>query len=103
MRRIIAGILVAAATVFAGAGAAYAAEGYRGDKVNGCQAYIQGTAAWTNCASTTKAGQLATKAWCTAQPTRTGKWLGVSKGAYISGGSWVECTFNVHSGQTLWQ
>lgn len=103
MRRIIAGFLVAAATVFAGAGAAYAESGYRGDKVNGCQAYIQGTAAWTNCTSTTKAGQLATKAWCTAQPTRSGSWVMVSNGATKYDLSTTGCHFNVHTAQTLWQ
>ncbi|MBC3186802.1 hypothetical protein H7347_09530 [Corynebacterium sp. zg-331] len=95
-------LAVATAAAFL-APTAYAAQGYRGNKVNGCQAYIDGSDAWTNCRPSTKSGQLATKVWCTAQPTRVSDWAYVGNGSNVSSIAKVGCTFNVHSGQTLWQ
>lgn len=99
----ISAILVALALCIGTAGTAMAATGYRGTSVNGCQAYISGSNAWTNCSGAKKTGQVATKAWCTSQPTRISSWSSISKNSSATGLASVGCTFNVHSGQTLWQ
>ena len=102
-KKIFSAALAAATTLSFIAPATFAAEGYRGGKSHGCQAYIHGTNAWTNCSPATKSGQVATKAWCTAQPTRLSRWSYVGKGANVTQIALVGCTVNVHSAQTIWQ
>lgn len=77
-----------------------AATGYRGDTNNNCRAYIDGSNAWTNCFGATATKTMRTKAWCTAQPTRYGRWVEVRKGTHINYISPVGCTFNVHTATT---
>lgn len=84
-------------------GTAFAAEGYRGSNVYGCQAYISGSKAWTNCRPATRSFEYATKAWCTGQPTRMGAFRTVSRNSTVTGISEVGCTFNVHTAQTKYQ
>lgn len=97
-------MLIAVATAAALlAPASYAAQGYRGTKEHGCRTYIHGSDAWTNCQSATRSGQVATKVWCTAQPTRVSSWSYVGAGSNVSRIATVGCAANVHSGQTLWQ
>lgn len=103
VKKRIGAAVLALALGFGLAGPAFADSGYRGTKVNGCQAYIEGSNAWTNCSNTAKDGQVATKAWCTAQPTRTSSWSLITKNSTATGLAHVGCTFNVHTGQTLWQ
>ena len=101
--KTIGSVLLALSLAVGIAAPSLAAEGYRGTKVNGCQAYISGSQAWTNCSNAKKTGSIATKAWCTGQPTRQSNWNRVSEGSTATGISLVGCTVNVHSGQTLWQ
>lgn len=84
-------------------GTAFAAEGYRGTNVYGCQAYISGSKAWTNCRPATRSFEYATKAWRTGQPTRMGPFRTVSRNSNVTGVSEVGCTFNVHTAQTKYQ
>ncbi|KQB83601.1 hypothetical protein Cocul_01671 [Corynebacterium oculi] len=102
-KKISSALLTVATAAALLAPASYAAQGYRGTKTHGCQAYIDGSKAWTNCQPATKGGQVSTKVWCTAQPTRLSNWSYVGVGSNVTRIATVGCASNVHSGQTLWQ
>lgn len=99
----VAATLLAIGLTFGAASPALAGDGYRGSTVYGCRAYIQEDKAWTNCKPATRSVKIATKAWCTGQPTTYGAWTWASKGKYAYNLSSTECLFNVHYAQTLAQ
>lgn len=82
---------------------AEAGEGYRGGRVNGCQGYISGRQAWTNCIGATATGSVATKVWCTAEPTHVSSWVHITRGSTAYNIAKTTCSFNVHTAQAVWQ
>ncbi len=66
-RRIASTLLAVIALSASIAVPTYAGQGYRGTEPFGCQAYINGSSAWTDCTPAKASGYIHTKAWCTAQ------------------------------------
>lgn len=105
-KRKVAGLCAAVLTLGLGfgiGGISYAGDGYRGNTVNGCRAYIQGRDAWTNCMPAKKTAPVSTKTWCTAQPIKYGAWQTVGKGKTVYNVSKARCVFSAHFAQTLVQ
>lgn len=101
-RRIASTLLAVIALSASMAVPAYAGQGYRGTAPFGCQAYINGRSAWTDCTPAKASGYIHTKAWCTAEPTQESSKAWVSKGSRVLQIAQVWCTFNVHTAQTYW-
>lgn len=99
----IAAVILAVGMALSVTSPALAGDGYRGTRVHGCRAYIQGKSAWTNCTPATKSTYVNTKAWCTAYPVQYGSQKWVKKGLTYYRVSYVECPFNVHTAQALVQ
>ncbi|MDP9852171.1 hypothetical protein [Corynebacterium lowii] len=100
-KRISTAMLMAASGLALLSPSALASAGYQGEDSNGCQAYVDGNNAWTDCDPASTDGQLATKAVCTSGEEKESAWSFVGAGSRVTRVALVTCDSGVLNAETI--